>query len=48
MDFIIYPYSNITVIPSGININALLRKELRVGETTGIQMGVYPLAGWST
>jgi hypothetical protein len=36
MDFIIYPYSDITIMPSGININALLRKGLRVGETSGI------------
>jgi hypothetical protein len=46
MDFIVYLYSNITIRPSGISINALLRKELRVEETAGIQMGVYPLLGW--
>jgi hypothetical protein len=48
----LYFYGIITIIPSGINVNALLlRKKLRVLETaavyTGIQMGVYAWLGWS-
>jgi hypothetical protein len=47
MDFIVYPYSGVIIIPSGISINALVTKELRVEETAGMLLGVYPLLGWS-